>query len=250
MPGSTTFPVKHLSNSSIKLYLTCPFAFKAKYILKFKQPNNEHFALGKAVHGAAEFQSRFRIKRGKNLPLQVVLETYQRLAKEEAATLNKPALEALRNMYEAGHDLVEQLYYYQCKRPPVAVEQYFKVDMGYGIPILGYIDAIFEDDALRDYKTASKPWSKADLEGSSQFTIYNEAYFILYGKYPKTIGTIELDKKLILTDPSIAIREQLTYRNESHREKLDIMIHKVIDGIKNEKYPRCGKRNCFACSSI
>lgn len=250
MAGSNEFPVKHLSNSSIKLYHSCPFAFKAKYILKYKQPGNEHFALGKAIHSAAEFQSRFHIKHNKNLPLKVVLETYQRVAAEEARTLNKPALQALRNMYEAGHDLVEQVYYYQCKRPPIAVEKYFKVDMGYAIPILGYIDAIFEDDALRDYKTASKPWSKADLDGSSQFTIYNEAYFILFGHYPKTIGTIELDKKLIISDPSSAIREQLTFRNEKHREKLDIMVNTVIDGMRNESYKRCQKRSCWACSAI
>lgn len=250
MPGSNKYPVKHLSNSSIKLYLNCPFAFKAKYILKFKQPNNEHFALGKAVHGAAELQSRFRLKHGKNLPLEAILKQYQKLAAQEAATLNKPGIAALRQMYEAGHDLVEQLYYYQCKRPPVLVEQYFKVDMGYDLPILGYIDCVFEDDALRDYKTASKPWSKGDLDGASQFTIYNEAYNILYGRYPKTIGTIELDKKLILTDPDKAIREQLTFRNEKHREKLDIMVEKVLSGIAAEKYPRCGKRNCFACSAI
>jgi len=137
MPGSSELPVKHLSNSSIKLYIQCPFAFKAKYILKIKQPNNEHFALGKAIHGAAELQSRFRIKHGKNLPLEAVLKQYQKLAAEEASTLNKHGIKALRQMYEAGHDLVEQLYYYQCNRPPIAAGQYFKVDLGYEVALLG-----------------------------------------------------------------------------------------------------------------
>jgi len=250
MLGSSDLPVKHLSNSSIKLYIQCPFAFKAKYILKIKQPNNEHFALGKAIHGAAELQSRFRIKHGKNLPLEAVLKQYQKLCAEEASTLNKHGIKALRQMYEPGHDLVEQLYYYQCNRPPVQVEKYFKIDLGHGIPLLGYIDAIFEDDALRDYKTASKPWSKADLDGSLQFTIYNEAYYKLYDRWPKTIGTIELDKKLIITDPSKAIREQLTFRNEKHREKLDLTVGKVLKGITDGNYKRCGKRSCFACSTI
>ena len=246
----TKFPVKHLSNSAIKQYLSCPFAFKAKYILKIKQPGNEHFALGKALHGAVEFQTRFRLKHGKNLPLQVVLESYQQKAKEEAASLNKHALKAFREMYPIGHDLVEQYYYYLIERPPVAVEQYFKVDMGYELPMLGYIDFIFEDDALRDTKTASKPWSKSDLENATQFTIYNEAYNILYGRYPKTIGTIELDKKLIKTDPANAIREQLTFRNARSKEKLDILVKTVIDGMKQEHYPRCGKLGCWACSTL
>lgn len=246
----TDFPVKHLSNSSIKQYLACPYAFKAKYILKMRQPNNEHFALGKAIHGAAELQARFQIKHGKNLPLDAVLKQYQKLASEEAATLNKYGLKALREMYPWGHDLVEQFYYYLCKRPPLEVEKYFKVDMGYELPILGYIDLIFPDDALRDTKTASKPWSKADLEGASQFTIYYEAYNIMYGHYPATIGTIELDKKLIKSDPANAIREQLTFRNSRSKEKLDIMINKVIKGMKEENYPRCGKSGCWACSQF
>lgn len=243
------FPVKYLSNSAIKTYLQCPFAWKAKYILKMKMPSNEHFALGKAVHGAAELQSRFHIKHGKNLPLQVVLEQYQKLASEEAIKLNQYALKAFREMYPIGHDLVEQLYFYQCKRPPIAVEKHFLLDFGYGVKIKGFIDCIFEDDALRDYKTASKPWPKSKLDNELQFTIYNEAYNYLYGKYPKTIGTIELDKKIIQTDHSQnAIREQLTFRNQSSRERLDVTVKQVIEGIRNEKFRRCGKRSCWACS--
>lgn len=244
------YPVKHLSASAIKQYHSCPFAFKCKYLLKMKQPGNEHFALGKAVHAAAEFQIRVKMKNGKNLPLQVVLETYQKEASKEAASLNKHALKAFREMYTVGHDLVEQYYYYLCKRPAVAVEKYFKVDMGYRLPILGYIDVIFEDDALRDVKTASKPWSKSDLDNHTQFTIYYEAYKILFGHYPKTLGTIELDKKLIKTDPANAVREQLTFRNAKSKEKLDILVNAVIDGMEQENYKRCGKRGCWACSTM
>lgn len=245
------YPVKHLSNSAIKLYIGCPFAFKAKYILKMKQPSNEHFALGKAVHSAAEFQIRFNLKHGKNLPLQAVLECYQNTAKEEAVKLNKFAISAFRSMYPAGHDLVEQFYYYLCQRKPLETEKYFKLDMGYDLQILGYIDLIFEDHALRDTKTASKPWPKSKLEGELQFTIYNEAYKILYGQYPNSIGTIELDKTIIKTDRSQnAIREQLTFRNSNSKEKLDLVVEKVLKGMRDEKYNRCGKRSCWACSTI
>jgi hypothetical protein len=249
--SNIAYPVKHLSNSAIKQYISCPFAFKAKYVLKMKQPSNEHFAFGKAVHSAAEYQIRFNLKRNKNLPLHVVLEMYQKTAQEEATKLNKYAIDAFRKMYPYGHDLVEQYYFYLCKRKPVAVEQYFKLDMGFDLPILGYIDVIFEDDALRDVKTASKPWTRGKLDGELQFTIYNEAYNILYGKYPKTIGTIELDKTIIQTDKSQnAIREQLTHRNSNSREKMNLVINTVIDGMQKEKYPRCGKRSCWACSTL
>lgn len=243
-------PVKHLSASAIKQYQSCPFAFKAKYILKIQQPSNEHFALGKAIHSAAEFQARFRNKHNKNLPLNVVLETYQKKSTEEAAGLNKPALDAFREMYPWGHDLVEQYYYYLVKRPPVAVEQMFKVDLGYRLPLLGFMDVIFEDHALRDVKTTSKPWSRSDLDNHLQFTIYYEAYKIKYGQYPNSLGTIELDKKLIKTDPANAVREQLTYRTSASREKLDLIVNMVIDGIEQENYRRCGKRSCWSCKSM
>lgn len=244
------FPVKQLSNSCIKTYIQCPFAWKAKYIMKMKMPSNEHFALGKAVHSAAEFQVRFNLKHNKNLPLQVVLETYQRTATEEAHRLNKFGVKAFRDIYPVGHDLTEQFYYYLCKRKPIAVEQYFKVDMGYGIPVVGYIDLIFEDHALRDTKTGSKPWTKSKLENEMQFTIYNEAYKILYGTYPKTIGIILLDKTTVKTDPDNAIQEQLTFRNSSSREKLDLIVNQMIQGVKDGKFQRCGKRSCWACSTL
>lgn len=245
------YPVPHLSNSSIKTYLSCPHTFRVKHILKIKPPSNEHFALGKAIHSSAELQAKFRMRTGKNLPLQAILENYQKECKLESQLLNKWGIKALREMYVQGHDLTEQLYYYLVKRPPVAVEQYFKVDLGYDIPILGYIDVIFEDEALRDFKTASKPWSRSDLDNATQFTIYYEAYKKMYGGYPKSIGTIELDKTRIKThQDQSAIREQLTYRDRSSMAKLDILVEKVCRGMKENKYPRCGKRSCFGCSTM
>ena len=245
------FPVKQLSNSCVKTYIQCPFSWKAKYILKFKMPSNEHFALGKAVHSASEFQIRFNLKRDKNLPLHVVLEKYQEVAKAEAYKLNKYALKTFREMYPVGHDLVEQFYFYLVKRKPLVVEKYFKVDMGYGIPMIGYMDLIFPDHALRDTKTASKPWPKSKLENEMQFTIYNEAYKLEYGQYPNTLGTIELDKTIIKTDKSQnAIREQLTHRSESSKKKLDLVVEKMIKGVTDEDFRRCGKRSCWACSSM
>lgn len=243
-------PIKTLSNSAIKTYNNCPFAFKAKYILKMKMPSNEHFALGGAIHKAAEFQINFNLKHHKNLPLQVVLETYQRQAREEALRLNKFGIEAFRKMYPDGHDLMEQFYYYLCRRKPLESEKYFRVNMGYPLDMLGYMDLIFEDHALRDTKTASKPWPKSKLDNELQFTIYNEAYKILFGVYPSSLGIIRLDKTLIKTEPNKAIEEQLTFRNSSSRDKLDFAVEKVMRGITDGKYPRCGKRGCWACSVI
>jgi RecB family exonuclease len=247
----TDLPIKQLSNSAIKCYLNCPFAFKAKYILKMKMPSNEHFALGNAIHSAAEFQIRFNLKHNKNLPLGVVLETYQRVAQEQAFKLNKYAINEFRRMYSDGHDLVEQFYFYLCKRKPLETEKRFSVDMGYGIKMAGIIDLIFENHALRDTKTTSKPWTASKLKNEMQFTIYYEAYKILYGVYPKTLGTIELDKNIIKTDKSPnAIREQLTFRSSSDREKLDITVEKVLRGITDKKYPKCLKRSCWGCSTL
>lgn len=241
---SFEYPVKRLSHSAIKKYIDCPFSFKAKYILKMKQPSNEHFALGGAVHAAAEFQVRFNLKRNKNLPLQVVLEKYQSQATEEAARLNKFGIKAFREMYPVGHDLVEQLYFYLIKNKPVAIEQYFSVDLGYDLPVMGYMDVIFEDDALYDFKTCSKPWPKSKLNNSLQLTIYNEAYKEMYGKFPNTLGIIELNKK------DISITPRGTTRTTRDREILDLTVEKVLKGIRDGDWRRCGKGSCFACSAM
>lgn len=247
--SATKYPVKHLSNSSIKLFSNCPFAFKTKYLMKFKQPSNEHFALGKSVHGAMEFQIRFRMKHSKDLPLQVLQDNYRKKMAEEATALKPKQIQALREMHESGFELVEQCYWWVKKNNPIATEKRFQLNFGYDLPILGYIDLLMPDGLL-DAKTCSKPWPKSKLDNDVQLTIYNEAYHLLFDEWPKTLGILELDKKEVLTNPSNAARVVTTHRNSVHRDKLDMLVDAVLKGMRDNRYPRCNKKNCFACEAF
>lgn len=241
------YPIKHISASSLKKFQACPYSFKARYILKLQQPGNEHFAYGKSIHAAIELQIKMRKKYGKNLPTLAILKEYQRVAKREAATLDEDARDRFREMYLGGHTLTEQAYYKILELKPIDAEKYFKVDMGYKLPVLGYIDLLFED-GLMDTKTAAKAWDKAKVNSDYQFTIYNEAYKILYGEYPRTLGILLLDKKKAITDPKNSVYVQPVTRNGMHKEKLDLAVEELFEGMESNNYPRCMKPNCWACN--
>lgn len=242
------YPIKYISASSLKKFNTCPYSFKAKYILKMKQPSNEHFAYGKALHGALELQVKMKKKIGKNLPLDVILKQYQKLATIEAESLDFDAKNKFREMYLGGHNLVEQGYFKLIELKPIDAEKYFKVDIGYKLPVMGFMDLIFEDGLL-DSKTAAKAWDKSKLDSDFQFTIYNEAYKVLYGEYPKRLGVLLFDKKKIFTDPNNSVYVQPVVRNGMHREKLDLAVEALFEGMESNNYPRCMKFNCWACNS-
>lgn len=242
------YPIKHVSASSLKKFHTCPYSFKAKYILKMKQPSNEHFAYGKSIHSALELQIKMKKKYGKNLPLIAILKEYQRVAKREAETLDDSARDKFREMYLGGHNLTEQAYWKILELKPIDAEKYFKVDLGYKLPVLGYMDLLFED-GLMDSKTAAKAWDKSKIDSDFQFTIYNEAYKVMTGEYPKTLGILLLDKKKIFSDPQNSVYVQPVIRNGMHREKLDLAVEALFEGMETNNYPRCMKFNCWACGT-
>lgn len=241
------YPIQYISASSLKKFNTCAYSFKAKYILKMKQPGNEHFALGTSLHGALELQVKMKKRNGKNLPLNVILKQYQKLASREAESLDFDAKNSFRDMYLAGHNLVEQGYFKLIELNPIDAEKYFKVEVGYDLPIMGFMDLIFEDGLL-DSKTAGKPWPKSKIDSDFQFTVYNEAYRVLYGQYPKRLGILLFDKKKALSDPKNSVYVQPVTRNGMHREKLDLAVEDLFRGINDNNYPRCMKPNCWACS--
>lgn len=177
----------------------------------------------------------------KNLPLDAILTHYQKETAKGAQELSGVSKEQLRRLYPVGHDLVEKLYFKMLELKPIGSEKRINyLDIGLPLPILGYIDLLFED-GFGETKTVSKWFTPADIDQMIQLTIYNEAYNTIYGRYPK-IRIIEANKKLG------DLRVSTVTRTQKHFEKLQIMVDEIVHALTRNEFPRCGKRNCWACN--
>lgn len=234
------YPIRHISASSIKTFNACPYAFKAKYILKMKQPPNEHFAFGTSVHATTELFMFIKNKYNKIPPLEAILKHYQKTMAKEAEPLNKRQTDALRDLYTIGHDLSEKLYFKMIEWNTTDEPLGFYADLGWPKKAHGYFD-VPVPGGIKELKTTSSGWTKADRDSSIQFTIYNEAYYKIHGVWPK-MDLVELNKR------TLEIKETPIRRTAESRVKLDMLVSNMIDGMENNEYPRCEKRSCWACS--
>lgn len=231
------YPIKHLSNSSLKQWNTCAFAWKKKYVDHVKQPNTFYFAFGRAVHAALEEYGRMVIMR-EEIDREKIFETYQQEALKESVGLPSRDLMQFRADYPMGHDLVEATLNFLDGKPIVNVEEEFLVDLGWGIPFKGFFDVVFDDPKISDYKTTSKPWPKKKLNEDTQFTIYYAAYHQLYGVYPK-LSVIQLNKKTKETTETFVLRTPLQI------EKVKQMVQEMLAELETGIYKKCGR--CEMC---
>lgn len=233
-------PIKHLSNSSIKQWHQCQFAWKKKYVDHVQPPKAYYFAFGRAVHAALEEFGRQTIMR-EEIDRDRILTVYQQEALKESVGLPQRDLAQFRAEYPMGHDLVENAIDFLAGKDVVNVEEEFLVDLGWGIPIKGFIDVVFGEPKVSDYKTAAKPWPKKKLLEDPQFTIYYAAYHKLYGVYPK-LSVIELNKK------TKEIKETEILRTPRQIEQVKQMVQEMLKELETGVYKRCGR--CEMCRSF
>lgn len=233
-------PVDHLSNSSIKQWKKCQFAWKKKYIDHVKPPSTYYFALGRAIHAGLEEYGRMKIMR-EEIDLNHILEVYQQAALNESVGLPMRDLAQFRADYPMGHDLLESTIEFLNGTDVVNVEEEFLIDLGWGIPIKGFFDIVFANHKLSDYKTTSKDWPKKKLQEDEQFTIYYAAYHYLYGVYPK-LSVIEINKKTKKIKETEILRTPLQI--EKVRKSVELMLAELQTGV----FKKCGK--CDACRSF
>jgi hypothetical protein len=163
----------HLSYSSIALYLSCPEAWRRKYIAGEPTYSSPALVFGSAMHNTVEkhicsdedLLSLWPGMWSKALEGQEVIwgmDTPEqhfnegvRILSDAQIQYNLAALKPGRN----GEDyLIEQ-----------------KVELrvpGVPVPIVGYIDVITEDGVPGDFKTSSKSWSSDRAAGELQPLFY------------------------------------------------------------------------------
>jgi CRISPR/Cas system-associated exonuclease Cas4 (RecB family) len=172
-----------ISPSGINLFLTCPYAFKLKYIdkLEIQQQENSFLITGKLVHKSLELYFKDKME-NKNNDLKP--SDYLKLASDDFKHINFFQLdEALE---EADHYLT--LYSSVAKQlKPLASEEYFELELSDTILLRGVIDLIAQEGkgrALIDFKT-TRGQVKDNYKYTLQLSLYSltnkaDAYYLHY----------------------------------------------------------------------
>lgn len=177
-----TLPNGYLSASSIKTFLTCPRQYEFRYIRKMVIPPNAALVTGSVFHKTLEAYYNDAMTSSVRLtPGQTAELSGDTLEEWVADNENTMSAEEKAEAHQILPDLV--INYVDCigqHIKPILTEKEFTYTTQDGVPLLGYIDLIYDkpsndgtsNDAIADYKVTSKKLNKANLVNSLQFNLY------------------------------------------------------------------------------
>jgi CRISPR/Cas system-associated exonuclease Cas4 (RecB family) len=172
-----------ISPSGINLFLTCPYAFRLKYIDKIEIPQQENNFLitGKLTHKCLELYFKDKMENKTN---DLSPTDYMKVAIEDFSHINVFKLDEA--IEEADHYLT--LYYPTARQlKPISSEEYFELELTDNLLLRGVIDLIVQEKkgrALIDFKT-TRSQVKDNYKYTLQLSFYSltnkaDAYYLHY----------------------------------------------------------------------
>lgn len=183
--------IEHVSYSSLSMAIKCGEQFRRRYIEGEVIPPGIALIRGSAVHRSNEVNMRQKIESRKDLPLDDLKDCTRDayverardgiyLTKEEEGQkgrlLNDGLNQALTATEIYRNEFAPDVF-------PTAVERRFKIDVGLGLPIMGYID-LEEVGVVRDLKITGKSWNQMAVDSNLQPRFYSLAYEKEVGERP------------------------------------------------------------------
>jgi putative RecB family exonuclease len=243
----------HWSYSALNQYLKCPLAYYFERVLKLPKRTTSHaLVLGSAVHSALAHYHRALQRRETPRP-EDVQEAFLNAWKERANLV-----EVVHRENRSSSDLIAQglaLVELHLQEPPpqniVLVEWPMLIALtdtrGEYLekPLLAIPDLITSEDeflTVREIKTASRVYSRSEIEYSHQPTCYAKAvYELMY-----TLPAIKYTVLVKTTTPKVQSFEAV--RNISDFGRLGDII-KAVDQAVNAGifYPVESPMNCSTC---
>lgn len=179
-----------LSFSRVDTYLTCPLKFRFSYVDRLPQEPSPALSWGTSVHAALE--SWWDRKLPQPPPVDVLLQGlydgwddtgFEGMEREEKLRWYAHAQDVLRR----HHARYAPVYV-----PAVACEQWFELDVGDGVEVVGSIDHVARTSSggigIVDWKTNRKAKPRQRVLGSLQLAIYCLAARELWGQEPEWVA--------------------------------------------------------------
>jgi hypothetical protein len=220
---------KSISATSLKLYESCPFCWKLKYVVGLMQPETPALLIGKMFHKSVEMYHN------EIAPDKILAKIKEEMIKDKTD-------EEIDN-FGVVRKAFELYCKYPIKKETVDTEYQFMVyTKGNSIPIIGFIDRVL-DGGIIEYKTTSVDYTDEDTQGI-QPLIYSYAYFIKYKKIP--VITYYVVNKKKLKDPNYE-PQIITLEKVDDFDKLENRVNEFVSNVSQNKFEPIIGHNCFMC---
>ena len=179
-----------LSFSRVDTYEQCPLRYRFSYIDQLPSPPGPHLSWGSSIHAALE---RWWDQKLPEPPdVQVLLDAlYEHWDDEGFAGMQRD--DKIR-WYRHAQDVLRRHHqrYTHEYMPAVATEQWFEIDLGDDITVVGSIDHVARTPSggigIVDWKTNRKAKTRAHVTDSLQLAIYALAARELWGHDPEWVA--------------------------------------------------------------
>lgn len=189
LPAEGPAPLR-LSFSRVDTYQSCPLKFRFSYIDELPSAPGPHLSWGSSIHAALE--AWWDQKLPEAPPVEVLLdalyaswddEGFAGMERDEKVRWYRHAQDVLRR----HHDRYARTY-----TPAVATEQWFELDLGDDVTVVGSIDHVARTPSggigIVDWKTNRKAKTRAHVADSLQLAIYTMAARELWGHEPDWVA--------------------------------------------------------------
>lgn len=172
-----TLPRGYLSASAISTLQTCPKQYEFRYVHGIINPPTAALACGTVTHKTLETYYKDAMTSSVRLtPKQAAELSRDTFADWTLDNENVMSLEEKNEIDKILPDIVETYVdkIGQFTKPKVT-EQEVRMTLACGVPMLGYIDLVADNDGhdvIVDYKVKKRKMSKSDVENSLQFNFY------------------------------------------------------------------------------
>lgn len=228
-----------LSFSRVDTYQQCPLRFRFAYLDKLPSEPSPHLSWGTSVHRAIEAWWSQKLPAAP--PVDVLLQAlydcwddtgFEGMAREDKIAWYRHAQDVLRRHHERHAPSFV---------PAVASEEWFALQLGPDIEVVGSIDHVARTDGggigIVDWKTSKRAKTRQDVRGSLQLAIYALAAVELWGHEPEWVA---LD--FVVSGVRVAVP-----REEIDTDAAVATISEVAERVRAEAFTPSPSRLCDWC---
>ncbi|MPZ73663.1 MAG: hypothetical protein GEU74_10605 [Nitriliruptorales bacterium] len=228
-----------LSFSRVDTYETCALKYRFAYVDELPQVPGPALSWGSSIHAALEtwWDQKLPDPPSVDVLLQALFDRWDDdgfagMDRDEKVRWYRHAQNVLRR----HHDRHARTY-----APAVATEQWFELEVGNAVTVVGSIDHVARTDSggigIVDWKTNRKAKTRADVSDSLQLAVYALAARHLWGHDPDWVALEFVVPGIRVTVP----------RDQIDVDAAVVRIHKVADRIRSEAFDPRPSALCSWC---
>jgi RecB family exonuclease len=188
-PGAAGAPLR-LSFSRVDTYRQCPLRYRYTYVDRLPAEPSPHLSWGTSVHRALErwWTAKLPAAPSVDVLLQALYDSwddtgFEGMARDEKLQWYRHAQDVLRRHHAR---------FASSFVPAVAGEEWFQLDLGADIEVVGSIDHVARTPAggigIVDWKTNKRAKTREEVRASLQLAIYTLAAVELWGHDPEWVA--------------------------------------------------------------